>query len=130
MLFRSGIDPCPLGARSVTTKPRMKIGIVPMASSPLRTLPPTLVQNITKLLSQHDADITIVLNAYQGVMKAYKAALGSFSAKNIQILDGFKTIGALVGFVEQQDYVRSEEHTSELQSHHDIVFRLLLEKKK
>lgn len=100
-----GIDPCPLGARSVTTKPRMKIGIVPMASSPLRTLPPTLVQNITKLLSQHDTDITIVLNAYQGVMKAYKAALGSFSAENIQILDGFKTIDALVGFVEQQDYV-------------------------
>src|SRR5574343_1738800 len=26
--------------------------------------------------------------------------------------------------------VRSEEHTSELQSHHDIVCRLLLEKKK
>src|SRR5437667_8331453 len=25
---------------------------------------------------------------------------------------------------------RSEEHTSELQSHHDLVFRLLLEKKK
>src|SRR5437667_10946301 len=27
-------------------------------------------------------------------------------------------------------YFRSEEHTSELQSHHDIVCRLLLEKKK
>src|SRR5574343_828372 len=27
-------------------------------------------------------------------------------------------------------YARSEEHTSELQSHHDIVCRLLLEKKK
>src|SRR5437667_8605984 len=27
-------------------------------------------------------------------------------------------------------YVRSEEHTSELQSHHDLVCRLLLEKKK
>src|SRR6266540_5028669 len=27
-------------------------------------------------------------------------------------------------------YPRSEEHTSELQSHHDIVCRLLLEKKK
>jgi len=26
--------------------------------------------------------------------------------------------------------VRSEEHTSELQSHHDLVCRLLLEKKK
>src|SRR5208283_6124827 len=28
------------------------------------------------------------------------------------------------------DDVRSEEHTSELQSHHDLVCRLLLEKKK
>src|SRR5208283_5178127 len=28
------------------------------------------------------------------------------------------------------DHVRSEEHTSELQSHHDLVCRLLLEKKK
>src|SRR5437667_8087517 len=27
-------------------------------------------------------------------------------------------------------YARSEEHTSELQSHHDLVCRLLLEKKK
>src|SRR5437773_2984822 len=27
-------------------------------------------------------------------------------------------------------YIRSEEHTSELQSHHDLVCRLLLEKKK
>ena len=26
--------------------------------------------------------------------------------------------------------IRSEEHTSELQSHHDLVCRLLLEKKK
>src|SRR5437773_5857636 len=29
-----------------------------------------------------------------------------------------------------QDGFRSEEHTSELQSHHDLVCRLLLEKKK
>src|SRR5437667_3481924 len=29
-----------------------------------------------------------------------------------------------------QDGKRSEEHTSELQSHHDLVCRLLLEKKK
>src|SRR5437773_7890074 len=28
------------------------------------------------------------------------------------------------------DILRSEEHTSELQSHHDLVCRLLLEKKK
>src|SRR5437773_8758021 len=37
------------------------------------------------------------------------------------------------GHVDQVDLVvelRSEEHTSELQSHHDLVCRLLLEKKK
>src|SRR5437773_4288627 len=34
---------------------------------------------------------------------------------------------ALIGFTKS---VRSEEHTSELQSHHDLVCRLLLEKKK
>jgi len=32
--------------------------------------------------------------------------------------------------VTATDQVRSEEHTSELQSHHDLVCRLLLEKKK
>src|SRR5437773_7470650 len=33
-------------------------------------------------------------------------------------------------FVERDLIARSEEHTSELQSHHDLVCRLLLEKKK
>src|SRR5476649_3081307 len=32
--------------------------------------------------------------------------------------------------VEQAQRIRSEEHTSELQSHSDLVCRLLLEKKK
>src|SRR5260221_3060409 len=32
-------------------------------------------------------------------------------------------------FVTQSDWKRSEEHTSELQSHSDLVCRLLLEKK-
>src|SRR5437667_7912600 len=32
--------------------------------------------------------------------------------------------------VSSSDWMRSEEHTSELQSHHDLVCRLLLEKKK
>src|SRR5260221_2154561 len=34
------------------------------------------------------------------------------------------------GGVLDRDFVRSEEHTSELQSHSDLVCRLLLEKKK
>src|SRR5437588_2110599 len=36
----------------------------------------------------------------------------------------------LTGEVRDRLYLRSEEHTSELQSHSDLVCRLLLEKKK
>src|SRR5438034_2694877 len=37
---------------------------------------------------------------------------------------------AMLGIVLANNFVRSEEHTSELQSHSDLVCRLLLEKKK
>src|SRR6266540_6001670 len=40
------------------------------------------------------------------------------------------TTGASAGSCRPPDRPRSEEHTSELQSHHDLVCRLLLEKKK
>src|SRR5437667_10628497 len=46
------------------------------------------------------------------------------------------SIKMLLGLVKPPDgqtlvtFLRSEEHTSELQSHHDLVCRLLLEKKK
>ena len=36
----------------------------------------------------------------------------------------------LKAFYDGFSRARSEEHTSELQSHHDLVCRLLLEKKK
>src|SRR5437773_7786667 len=38
-------------------------------------------------------------------------------------------LGVLIALGVQRD-LRSEEHTSELQSHHELVCRLLLEKKK
>src|SRR5690606_41975706 len=40
------------------------------------------------------------------------------------------TGGQLVLTVDQDEYLRSEEHTSELQSRENLVCRLLLEKKK
>src|SRR5437588_13079416 len=49
---------------------------------------------------------------------------GDVSAQMQRILYEVKKI--VVG----QDHFRSEEHTSELQSHSDLVCRLLLEKKK
>src|SRR5437773_7461094 len=41
-----------------------------------------------------------------------------------------RRIGLLSDMQEKLYAQRSEEHTSELQSHHDLVCRLLLEKKK
>src|SRR5947207_14317420 len=41
--------------------------------------------------------------------------------------------GGVMSWIDQQltpEHIRSEEHTSELQSHSDLVCRLLLEKKK
>jgi len=40
------------------------------------------------------------------------------------------SFGAVSNAAAVIDQPRSEEHTSELQSHHDLVCRLLLEKKK
>jgi ADP-heptose:LPS heptosyltransferase len=103
-----GIPPIPLEERQLPTGTRRKVGIVPMASSPLRTLPPKLVSEITAMLAKQECDITLVLNAYQGVMKSYKTALNDLGTRNdgnIRIVDGFKTIGDLVKFVGQQDYL-------------------------
>ncbi len=101
-----GIAPIPLASgRSSKQLPGMKIGILPMASSPLRTLPPALVRETTEILAQTGFEVTLILNAYQGVMKKYKDTIGSFKTPNIRIIDGFKTIGNLVSFIREQDYV-------------------------
>src|SRR5438034_7098368 len=56
-------------------------------------------------------------------------SMGLATAINFQPTAGGKA--AITGdFVLIGDEVRSEEHTSELQSHSDLVCRLLLEKKK
>src|SRR3712207_8022016 len=46
------------------------------------------------------------------------------------ICDGYEVSDQAVGVIGRGDKVRSEEHTSELQSRQYLVCRLLLEKKK
>src|SRR5437867_8898932 len=49
----------------------------------------------------------------------------------LSVLTGFSRSGDLARSIsDRPDLVRSEEHTSELQSPYDLVCRLLLEKKK
>src|SRR5437667_782993 len=58
--------------------------------------------------------------ANEGILELRAAA-----AKHLSLLSGGRPVNAARGSPR-----RSEEHTSELQSHHDLVCRLLLEKKK
>src|SRR2546427_8003964 len=53
-------------------------------------------------------------------------------APSVPRVEGWKAVAALVAFylVLSAAYIRSEEHTSELQSQSNLVCRLLLEKKK
>src|SRR5260221_5045243 len=71
---------------------------------------------------------------FRSVQNNYGVAQGSAS-----ILEAFKDLSiAIVSFlvssyitrIGYKNAIRSEEHTSELQSHSDLVCRLLLEKKK
>src|SRR2546429_5458089 len=89
-----------------------------------------LVESISHLLwsmhldnseKQHNISLPILTTHYD------KAA---FSLKRVHQLDAYRTTlpGSLMQDHEQ--VVRSEEHTSELQSRLHLVCRLLLEKKK
>src|SRR5277367_2793293 len=70
-------------------------------------------------------------------MKPLGSAIGACTvdppACACELMRGLLEIGCrLLGVSWSESWVgsRSEEHTSELQSHHDLVCRLLLEKKK
>src|SRR5437773_8957305 len=59
---------------------------------------------------------------------------GEAAVVDLAAVDGSEEVGdaepRLLGLAGEREPQRSEEHTSELQSHHDLVCRLLLEKKK
>ncbi|MEQ5775901.1 glycosyltransferase family 9 protein [Thalassospira sp. NFXS8] len=94
--------PEPVPARPTTEK--LRIGILPMASSPLRTLPPQFVAKTISAITDQASDISVVLNAYQGVKDAYKSAIGPLPT-TINLIDGFKTIADLMSFIGTCDYV-------------------------
>src|SRR5690242_21547413 len=81
-------------------------------------------------LSLHDALPILGRVAHGGVSMEARAS----AARAIGILRGRGAVPDLVAALRSKDsqviYERSEEHTSELQSHVNLVCRLLLEKKK
>src|SRR5437773_9636063 len=75
-------------------------------------------------LSLHDA-LPICPHQCRGARAAGGTRAGD--ARRLHARAGDRAFG---GAERDHRLVRSEEHTSELQSHHDLVCRLLLEKKK
>src|SRR5437773_4076094 len=86
-------------------------------------LPTANVQKVKQDLLAHG----VVLEEFGGTTLA--TAISAKTGKNVQeLLDQILLQAELLDLNANPD--RSEEHTSELQSHHDLVCRLLLEKKK
>src|SRR5260370_32728650 len=71
---------------------------------------------------------TTLFRSKQGVLRVLELDKGKYQLKSDKWLD---TVGlGLTTWKGEYQGVRSEEHTSELQSHLNLVCRLLLEKKK
>src|SRR5690554_3088125 len=76
---------------------------------------------------------TIVKQAQKLNPDAFVAAIGCYAQLKPQELADVDGVDLVLGATEKfkiTDYIRSEEHTSELQSRPHLVCRLLLEKKK
>src|SRR5260370_2367229 len=67
---------------------------------------------------------------YQRYLSKSSAAPASIPLTDAQSLRSYFTPGLALLILEDRAAARSEEHTSELQSHLNLVCRLLLEKKK
>src|SRR5437588_1194972 len=70
----------------------------------------------------------LILIRLHGSAAEYTGVVAGMSGSPVYV-DG-KLVGAIAYRIGEFSKERSEEHTSELQSHSDLVCRLLLEKKK
>src|SRR5438034_4254500 len=97
---------------------------------------PPIVRTISRyLLRQHVAPLVFALAALTSLMLIQQVAkqLSGLLGKGLPpgvIAEVFVLSLPFIVAVTLPMAVRSEEHTSELQSHSDLVCRLLLEKKK
>ncbi len=80
-----------------------RIGILPLASSPLRTLPPAVTEALCAALAPRGA-VTLCLNRnqHQGVL--YRQVLAGRLADHVEIIDAFDSIAELLAAIESFDY--------------------------
>src|SRR5699024_12099337 len=94
-----------------------------------KILPPDVVVGLTNFADTVKRVFFQVINAVKTFAMQIGQMLSKFWKENgAEITQAVKNIGSVISTVFK--FIRSEEHTSELQSRFDLVCRLLLEKKK
>ena len=88
----------PSGARSMASKDRPHIGVLPPASSPLRTLPINATHDLCQALAA-EGDVALCLNRNQHQSTLYQRALADRLSGRVRLIDVFESIGELLGAV-------------------------------
>jgi hypothetical protein len=82
---------------------RPRIGIFPLGSSPLRTLPPAVTIALARALRKEGA-VTIFLNRDQLQGRLSRQEIEGAKLSDVRIVDGFDAIGELARAIEKIDY--------------------------
>ncbi len=79
------------------------VGILPLASSPLRTLPPALILGLSRLLGEDGMDVRIVLNRQQNQSEYLRSALAAAAPDLVYIADT-RSVADLLAVMRRFDY--------------------------
>ncbi|MDA1097559.1 MAG: hypothetical protein O2967_01135 [Proteobacteria bacterium] len=98
----------------------LRIGILPLASSPLRTLPPALILALHGLLGGDGMEVQIVLNPAQNQSGILRSALDA-AAPDLVYIEDTGSVAALLGVMRRFDYAvyadSGPAHLSKLEQH-------------
>lgn len=106
LLAAFGLEPSPRfpsGPRAVPPDRPLVIGILPLASSPLRTLPPSATLALARALAPHGR-VRLCLNRYQHQGRLYMRGLGRDLPAGVAVVEAFDSIGGLMAEIARFDY--------------------------
>jgi ADP-heptose:LPS heptosyltransferase len=95
-------EPTPLAPVTVGDG-RLRIGILPLASSPIRTLPPALILDLNNLLGGDGMEVHIVLNPQQNQSKTLRSALDA-AVPDLRYAEDTRSVADLLALMRQFDY--------------------------
>lgn len=104
LLDAFGLLPCPAAVTGRPVPDAPTSAILPLASSPLRSLPPRLTAALARALVAK-GPLTVLLNGWQGLSRAYEAALRPLLPEGVAINGGFRATGELMAFIAGCGYV-------------------------